>query len=179
MTNNTKYFFYWAGIAGLFLLGHLFVTQGLFSLLPLPLALALLFTYTIPGSLRLLLFLAFVSELFSALPPGILMAAILAPYMATKIPGRPMADVTVWFFLFILFTASLQIGILTAGLLLQAHPTTLAAWLYEAATFIPAAAPWIIVSLSVTSFVAIAIWQETIVPLRPRRTIPRFKPMAR
>ena len=179
MTNNTKLFYYWAGVAGMILLGHLFVTQGLFSLLPGPLVLALIITYTTPGSLRLLLFLAVVSELFSTLPPGSLAVAMLAPYLVAKIPGRPAADVTVWFFLFTVFTSCLQISILTFGLFFQTHPATLIQWFDDIAYFIPSAIPWIVASVSIASFVAIAFWQEVIMPLRPRRTIPRFKPMAR
>lgn len=84
-----------------------------FAWVPAPLFLAIILVYTLPHPVRWLTALAVVVELFTALPLGVMTAAIFLPYGMKKLARRVETDFSIWFFLYITLVVALQVTLLS------------------------------------------------------------------
>ncbi|MBI3255935.1 MAG: hypothetical protein HYZ63_03110 [Candidatus Andersenbacteria bacterium] len=136
---------------------------------------ATIVAYTATDAWRYILLLAVVGEMFSLLPPGIFALALFAPWLLMRVPGRPSADFSILFFLWLLLTAVSQIGILTIGLWWQALTSSAVLPWQLWWQYLPTFAPLTALGLAVWPMIAIIVWHELVAPHQVKRTVPRFK----
>lgn len=126
-----------------FMLHSFIVTSSLFSLLPVPVVLSSLLTFTITHPLPYLIVLAVGGELYSHLTPGMLTLISITPWLLRRVFGNFTIDLSLSWLSIVALTIALQLtSVYVPDLLrLMLYDASQHLWLpYTALAFVP----WIV-----------------------------------
>lgn len=107
---NLRYGWFLGGILILTAWLHSTVHYLLFSLIPLPVVIPIILTWTAPNAWIFLAIWAITAELFSTLPPGLLAIITFLPWIIRLLIPRVTADLSFTFLAVIVCTVLVQVA---------------------------------------------------------------------